>query len=98
MSWPGGGSIARIESLGRQSATLWTNDPVPERGEEVTLRPIGAPSDLAELAIRARIVTRDDRRGVTWLSVAFVRVDEQGRNGRFQEYLRHVNGPGADER
>ena len=27
-----------------------------------------------------------------------VRVDEQGRPGRFQDYLRLVNGPGADER
>lgn len=100
VSWPGGESVARIESLGRQSATLWTHDAAPERGEEVTLKPIGAPSDLSELLIRARIVTHDERKksGVTWLSLAFSRVDEQGRNGRFQEYLRHVNGPGADER
>lgn len=99
LSWQGGSVVARIESLGRQSATLWTNDAAPERGAEVTLKPVGA-GPAFELAIQARILTREDRTrsGVSWLSLSFLRVDEHGRAGRFQEYLRYVNGPGADER
>jgi len=99
LSWPGGSVVARIESLGRQSATLWTNDAAPDRGQEVTLKPVGA-GPAFELAIQARVLTREDRTrsGVSWLSLSFVRVDEHGRAGRFQEYLRYVNGPGADER
>jgi hypothetical protein len=99
LSWQGGSVVARIESLGRESATLWTNDAAPERGQEVTLKPVGTGSAF-ELAIRARVLSREDRSrsGVSWLSIAFVKVDENGRSGRFQEYLRYVNGPGADER
>jgi len=99
LSWQGGSVVARIESLGRQSATLWTNDAAPEKGQEVTLKPVGV-GPAFELAIQARILTREDRTrsGVSWLSLSFVRVDEHGRAGRFQEYLRYVNGPGADER
>ena len=99
LSWASGSVVARIESLGRQGAILWTNDAAPERGQEVKLEPVGTTPSF-DLAISARVLTREDRKksGVSWLSLGFVRVDERGRTGRFQEYLRHINGPGADER
>lgn len=99
LSWQAQSVVARVESLGRQGATLWTNDLAPERGQEVMLKPVGSAAGF-DLAILARIMTREDRAksGVSWLSLSFVRVDERGRSGRFQEYLRYVNGPGADER
>lgn len=99
LSWPQGSVVARIESLGRQGAILWTNDAAPERGQEVKLEPVGTTPSF-DLAISARVLTREDRKksGVSWLSLGFVKVDERGRVGRFQEYLRHINGPGADER
>ena len=99
LSWASGGVVARIESLQRQGATLWTSDAAPERGQEVTLQPVGAAPRF-ELAIVARVEARDDRKksGVSWLSLTFVKVDEHGHAGRFQEYLRLINGPGADER
>ncbi|MCC6621154.1 MAG: PilZ domain-containing protein [Deltaproteobacteria bacterium] len=100
LSWGPKTVVARIESLGRQAATLWTNDAAPDGGEAVTLRPVGAPSGLQQLVIHAVVRTREDRQdgGLSWLSLDFVKVDEQGRKGRFQDYLRLVNGPGGDER
>jgi len=100
LSWGPKSVVARIESLGRQAATLWTNDAAPSSGEVVVLRPVGTPPGLQQLAIHAVVRSREDRQkgGLSWLSLDFTRVDEQGRVGRFQDYLRLVNGPGADER
>lgn len=100
ITWGARTVVARIESLGRQAATLWTNEVAPDNGELVVLRPLGTPSGLQQLAIHGTVRSREDRgkAGVSWLSIDFKKVDEQGRVGRFQDYLRLVNGPGADER
>lgn len=100
LSWGARSVVARIESLGRQAATLWTSDAAPEAGESITLRPVGTPPGLQQLAIHGVVKSREDRGkgALSWLSIDFTKVDEQGRVGRFQDYLRLVNGPGADER
>jgi len=100
LSWGTRSAVARIESLHRQNATLWTSDAAPDAGEAIVLRPVGTAAGLQLLAIHGVVKSREDRGkgGLSWLSVEFRRVDEQGRVGRFQDYLRLVNGPGADER
>ncbi len=97
--------VGHLESLSRQGATLWTTDMTPDEGMTILLRPVGAPPTIEPLAIVATVgavAAAPDREGptgnrgpgVTWMSVTFIRVEEQGRPGRFQDYLRLVNGPG----
>lgn len=97
--WGSHSTVARLESLTRQGATLWTSDIAPTRGLEVEIHPVGTPPGL-DLVIHGRVESLQPPTlaGVSWVQVAFSRIDERGKPGRFQDYLRLLNGPGGDER
>jgi hypothetical protein len=100
--------VGHLETLTREGATLWATDMRPDEGMTILLRPVGAPPTIEPLAIVATVASvsaapdhhathGSSSANVTWLSVTFIRVEEQGRPGRFHDYLRLVNGPGEGE-
>jgi hypothetical protein len=97
--WGSHSTVARLETLSRQAATLWTSDIAPTRGLDVEIHPVGTPPGL-DLVIHGRVESLQPPTlaGVSWVQVAFSRVDERGKAGRFQDYLRLLNGPGGDEK
>lgn len=92
VSWGASTLVGRIDQLTAQQGAFWTTDTAPALGTQVVLRPAGATAPFDALAIHASVIERSARpRGGGFRVVVVVaRIDEQGRPGRFAEYLRFI--------
>ncbi len=87
------GFVARITET---VAVIAVGDEGPKRGDVVTIAPRGVSSGIARLRISGLVAgesTDDDDDAPRHITISFGRIDENGRAGRFLDYLRIVNGP-----
>ena len=97
VTWRGATKQASIISISSGMAQLSCAEKGPMQGETVVLSPVSDNRGLRRLKIHGMVTDRqiEGAGGASTFSVSFSRIDEQGRAGRFKDYLRIINGPAA---